>query len=53
MFTMDESCGMHCAARSVTTVQIPQANMAQCQANQKAYSKDKLIIRNYCIVGVK
>lgn len=53
MFTMDESCGIHCASRSLTTVQVPQANMAQCQENQKAYSKDKLIIRNYCIVGVK
>ena len=53
MFTMDESCGMNCASRSLTTVHVPQANMAQCLVNQKAYSKDKLIIRNCCIVGVK
>lgn len=36
-------------------IQIPQANMQQCQINKNAYSKekDKMIIRSYCIAGVK
>ncbi|WP_162626504.1 hypothetical protein [Acinetobacter sp. CFCC 10889] len=39
--------------KSVAVEKIPQANMQQCQVNQKAYSKDDAIRRAFCIVGVK
>ncbi|WP_171488520.1 hypothetical protein [Acinetobacter defluvii] len=39
--------------KSVAVEKIPQANMQQCQVNQKTYSKDDAIRRAFCIVGVK
>lgn len=39
--------------QSMATVQVPQANMEQCQINSKAYKNDPLVVRSYCIVGVK
>lgn len=34
------------------SVTIPQANMAQCQANAENYKKVGSIRKTYCIVGV-
>jgi len=39
-------------ASSTATVTIPQANMAQCQANLKNYGKVGKTTNAYCIVGV-
>lgn len=39
--------------QSMESIQIPQANMRQCEINKDAYSKnDKLVVRSYCIHGV-
>lgn len=40
------------AGKSVAAVTIPQANMAQCQANLKNYGKAGKVTNAYCIVGV-
>lgn len=37
---------------AMTTMQVPQVNMRQCEINKKAYSNDKLVVRSYCIYGV-
>lgn len=37
---------------SMATVAIPQANMAQCQANAKNYGKIYKTRTAYCIAGV-
>ncbi|UJQ43473.1 hypothetical protein [Acinetobacter phage vB_AbM_WUPSU] len=38
--------------KALTTVTIPQANMAQCQANAKNYGNAGKVTNAYCIVGV-
>lgn len=38
---------------SMQVVQVPQANVKQCQVNSEYYKKDHLVKRAYCIVGVK
>lgn len=37
----------------MTSQSIPQANMKQCQVNQKTYSGEYMVDGAYCIVGVK
>ncbi|QHJ79205.1 MAG: hypothetical protein [Caudoviricetes sp.] len=37
---------------SMTSISIPQANMAQCQANLKNYGKAGKTANAYCIAGV-
>lgn len=35
------------------TVQVPQANIKQCEINKQALIPDDSVKRAYCIVGVK
>ncbi|WNA15576.1 hypothetical protein [Acinetobacter phage HFM1] len=39
--------------KTITTIQVPQANMKQCQTNAKNYGGKGKIRDTYCIVGVK
>ncbi|CCH57728.1 hypothetical protein A323_gp20 [Acinetobacter phage AP22] len=40
------------SSANTASVLIPQANMAQCQANLKGYGKAGKVTNAYCIVGV-